>query len=104
MSKNSLESSLCNIFLISRENELIKLKNAAINRSTGSSTELETKIQTLTQSLMTKQTTLENMTAERNAIRLQMEKLSHKHEETLMQMSSHNRPQQIINQNVYKYE
>lgn len=69
-----------------------------MNRSTGSSTELETKIQTLTESLMTKQTTLENMTAERNAIRLQMEKLSHKHEETLMQMSSHNRPQQIINQ------
>lgn len=80
---------------IFRETELSKLKNSALNRPLTSPAELESRVQTLTQSLISKQNELENMTAERNAIRLQMEKLSHKHEETLLQMSI--RPQ-IISQ------
>lgn len=78
--------------------EINRLKISAQNRSSSSTSELESRIQTLSQSLIMKQTALENMTAERNSSRLQMEKLSHKHEETLLQMSNTNSRPQIINQ------
>lgn len=38
--------------------------------------EIENRMQSLTDSLISKQNSLENITAERNALRLQLEKLS----------------------------
>lgn len=52
----------------------------------------------LTQSLVQKQNALESITAERNAIRIQLEKLENQHRET-MQLLRHQRMPQIINVN-----
>lgn len=57
-----------------RENELKRLKNS--NRESQVQTELENRMHSLTQSLLSKQNNLENITAERNALKLQLEKLS----------------------------
>jgi len=78
-----------------RENELRRIKNSY--RETSVQSELENRMHSLTQSLLTKQNNLENITAERNALKLHLEKLSHQHEELLLQMR-HQRPQ-IINMN-----
>lgn len=45
------------------------------SRPSNSSADLELRLNSLTQSLVQKQTTLESTTAERNALRLQLEKL-----------------------------
>lgn len=57
-----------------KENELKRLKNAY--RESQLNAEIENRVQSLSQSLITKQTNLEAITAERNALKLQLEKLS----------------------------
>lgn len=56
------------------------------------------RIYSLTQSLVQKQNSLETLTAERNAIRIQLEKLEAEHRETI-QLLRHQRIPQIINVN-----
>lgn len=56
------------------------------------------RIYSLTQSLVQKQNSLESITAERNAIRFQLEKLENQHRET-MTLLRHQRLPQIINVN-----
>lgn len=57
-----------------RENELKRLKNSY--RETSVQSELENRMHSLTQSLLSKQNNLENITQERNALKLQLEKLT----------------------------
>lgn len=57
-----------------KENELKRLKNSY--RETQMNSEIENRVQSLTQTLITKQNNLEAITAERNALKLQWEKLS----------------------------
>ena len=76
-SKNIL--NFCCFFLliagfIFRENELKRLKNSY--RETSVQSELENRMHSLTQSLLSKQNNLENITQERNALKLQLEKLT----------------------------
>lgn len=78
-----------------KENELKRLKNAY--RESQTNVEIENRVQSLTQSLINKQNNLETITAEKNALKLQYEKLSTQHEELLLQMR-HQRPQ-VINMN-----
>lgn len=56
------------------------------------------RIYSLTQSLVQKQNSLETITAERNAIRIQLEKLEMQHQDTLRLLRQH-RTAQIINVN-----
>lgn len=56
------------------------------------------RIYSLTQSLVQKQNSLEAVTAERNAIRIQLEKMENQHRETI-QMLRQQRMPQIINVN-----
>lgn len=58
-----------------KETEITKLRNKMHNRPTSPSSDLELRLSSLTQSLVQKQNTLESITAERNALRLQLEKL-----------------------------
>lgn len=68
IAKNSLS--------IIRQEEIMKLKSRITTRGGSSeSNVLEDRVQSLTQSLVKKQTSLESVTAERNALRLQLEKL-----------------------------
>ncbi|KAG5680899.1 hypothetical protein PVAND_010378 [Polypedilum vanderplanki] len=90
------QKTLMTTKLHEKENELKRLKNAY--RESHVNTEIENRVQSLTQSLITKQNNLETMTAERNAMKLQYEKLSNQHEELLLQMR-HQRPQ-VINMNI----
>lgn len=57
-----------------KENELKRLKNAY--RESQMNSEIENRVQSLTQSLITKQNNLESITSERNALKIQLEKLS----------------------------
>jgi len=79
-----------------RENELKRLRNS--HRESQVQMELENRMQSLAQSLISKQNSLENITAERNALRLQLEKLSHQHEELVVQMRQQRT--HIINMNM----
>lgn len=67
-----------------KENELKRLKNTY--RESQVNSEIENRVQSLTQSLITKQNNLEAITAERNALRLQYEKLSVSFEFKLTQL------------------
>ncbi|XP_062562385.1 golgin-84 [Armigeres subalbatus] len=58
-----------------KEAEITKLRNRMHHRPTSPSSDLELRLSSLTQSLVQKQNTLESVTAERNALRLQLEKL-----------------------------
>lgn len=86
-----------------RENELVKLRtiisqqqnSSAISAAANST---DDRIYSLTQSLVQKQNSLETITAERNAIRIQLEQLEMQHRET-MQHLRHKRLPQIINVN-----
>lgn len=62
----------------------LKATIARLDHSAGSSKTFEDRIHSLTQSLVQKQNSLENVTAERNAIRIQLEKLESQHRSTLM--------------------
>lgn len=59
---------------VTRENELRRIKNSY--RESISNAEVENRMHSLTQSLLSKQNILEAITAERNALKLQLEKLS----------------------------
>lgn len=85
-----------------RESEVLALKKqlAQLNYAGTSSKGYDDRINSLTQSLVQKQNALESLTAERNAIRIQLEKLE------LLQRSrvsnvqqEHHRPARIINVN-----
>ncbi|XP_066997516.2 golgin-84 isoform X2 [Anabrus simplex] len=71
-----------------RELELTRLRGQlALRPASVSEDELEQRIHSLTQTLIQKQTSLETLTTERNAIRLQLQKLEskHRHAMTLLQ-------------------
>lgn len=59
----------------SRESELQRFKHRASQRSGNNSNDFEERINSLTQSLVQKQNSLESITVERNALRMQLEKL-----------------------------
>ena len=58
---------------------------------------LEQRVQSLTQSLVHKQNSLESVTADRNALRLQLEQIEQQHRQTMIQLRQQ-RPQ-VINLN-----
>nr|CAD7415561.1 unnamed protein product [Timema poppensis] len=69
------------------ETELTKLRNQLSKRpSSALGGELESRLHALTQTLVLKQTSLEQATTEKNALRLQLEKLESKHRETIAQL------------------
>ncbi|KAK7865036.1 hypothetical protein R5R35_000051 [Gryllus longicercus] len=71
-----------------RELELTRLRTQLAQRPTSpTDDELESRLHTLTQTLVHKQNTLETVTTEKNALRLQLEKMERKNEEmmTLLQ-------------------
>nr|CAD7429684.1 unnamed protein product [Timema monikensis] len=69
------------------ETELTKLRNQLSKRpSSVLGGELESRLHALTQTLVLKQTSLEQATTEKNALRLQLEKLESKHRETIAQL------------------
>lgn len=63
----------------------------------GASSGLEERVHSLTQSLVQKQTSLETVTADRNALRFQLEKIELEHRQTMAQLRQQ-RPQ-VINVN-----
>lgn len=68
------QKKLMTLKLHDKENELKRLKNAY--RETQANSEIENRVQSLTQSLISKQNNLEAITAERNALKMQCEKIS----------------------------
>lgn len=91
------------MFFHSRENELARLRSKLTQQQSVSSATIppnntDDRVYSLTQSLVQKQNALESITAERNAIRIQLEKLEGQHRET-MHLLRHQRMPQIINVN-----
>lgn len=82
----------------SRENKLTKLRSKYSDKLNEMIPLSDDRIHALTQSLVQKQNSLENMTAERNAMRIQLEKLEHQHQETI-RLLRQQRTAQIINMN-----
>lgn len=82
-----------------RESELAKLRSQIGPKlsSVGSVNGLEERVQSLTQSLVQKQNSLESVTADRNALRFQLEKIENQHRQTMTQLRQQ-RPQ-VINVN-----
>ncbi|XP_058062208.1 golgin-84 [Anopheles bellator] len=72
--------------LYEKDAELQKLHSKMQKRPSSPSTDLEDRLVSLTQSLVQKQTTLETITAERNALRLQLEKLENQYRSTASQV------------------
>lgn len=67
-----------------REAELTRLRSQLSQRpASPNGEELESRLHALTQTLVQKQSSLETVTTEKNALRLQLEKMEHKHRETL---------------------
>ncbi|XP_062699976.1 golgin-84 [Aedes albopictus] len=62
------------------------------NRPTSPSSDLELRLSSLTQSLVQKQNTLESITAERNALRLQLEKLDTQYRGVVSQVRQQRAP------------
>ncbi|XP_058821571.1 golgin-84 [Topomyia yanbarensis] len=69
-----------------KETEIIKLRNQLQNRPSSPPNDLEQRLTSLTQSLVQKQTSLEAVTAERNALRIQLEKLDVQYRSTVSQI------------------
>ncbi|XP_055549399.1 golgin-84 isoform X2 [Wyeomyia smithii] len=69
-----------------KDTEILKLRNQVQKLPTSPSLDLEQRLSSLTQSLVHKQTTLETITAERNALRLQLEKLETQYRSTVSQI------------------
>ncbi|KAG4070219.1 hypothetical protein HA402_003909 [Bradysia odoriphaga] len=71
-----------------KESELYQLRTKLAQRSSSPqpSFGLEERVQSLTQSLVQKQTSLENITADRNALRIQLEKLETQHRSMMVQL------------------
>ncbi|CAG9855088.1 unnamed protein product [Phyllotreta striolata] len=71
-----------------KNNEICTLQETLKNKSKNVSDEdIESRIKSLTQTLMVKQNNLETITTERNALRLQIEKLENEYKKNLAQMS-----------------
>lgn len=68
------QKTLMTTKLHEKENELKRLKNSY--RESQMNSEIENRVQSLTQSLITKQNNLEVITSEKNALKFQLEKLS----------------------------
>lgn len=85
-----------------REKEISDLRSRVSQHSMASSSvganTPDDRIYSLTQSLVQKQNALETLTVERNAIRLQLEKLENQHRETIQLLRQQRLPQ-IINVN-----
>ncbi|KAK9889404.1 hypothetical protein WA026_004678 [Henosepilachna vigintioctopunctata] len=76
-----------NYEIISKTQEIDQLKSQLINHSSMVyNEELEYRIQSLTQTLMMKQNNLETVTSERNALRIQLEKLENEYHRNLLVM------------------
>lgn len=75
-----------------KESEITKLRNKMHNRPTSPSSDLELRLSSLTQSLVQKQNTLESITAERNALRLQLEKLDTQYRGVVSQLRQQRAP------------
>lgn len=91
------------LFISHRETELARLRAKLSQQQSAShasiaSNNTDDRVYSLTQSLVQKQNALESITADRNAIRIQLEKLESQHRET-MQLLRHQRMPQIINVN-----
>lgn len=89
--------------LFLRENELTRLRTKLSQQQATASVSIasnntDDRVYSLTQSLVQKQNALESITAERNAIRIQLGKLENQHRET-MQLLRNQRMPQIINVN-----
>ncbi|XP_050100551.1 golgin-84 [Anopheles aquasalis] len=69
-----------------KDAEIKKLRSKIQNRPASPSSDVEDRLASLTQSLVQKQTTLETITAERNALRLQLEKLESQYRSTASQV------------------
>uniref|UniRef100_A0A2M4AN03 Putative golgin subfamily protein a member 5 n=1 Tax=Anopheles triannulatus TaxID=58253 RepID=A0A2M4AN03_9DIPT len=69
-----------------KDAEIKKLRSKITNRPASPSADVEDRLASLTQSLVQKQTTLETITAERNALRLQLEKLESQYRSTASQV------------------
>uniref|UniRef100_A0AAG5CZ40 Golgin-84 n=1 Tax=Anopheles atroparvus TaxID=41427 RepID=A0AAG5CZ40_ANOAO len=69
-----------------KESENSKLRNKKYTRPVSPSTDLEDRLTSLTQSLVQKQTALESITAEKNALRIQLEKLENQYRSTASQV------------------
>lgn len=76
----------------------MKAKIAQLNYAGSSSKGFDERLNSLTQSLVQKQNSLEAVTVERNAIRIQLEKLEHQYRMTLT-MVRQQQPTRIINVN-----
>lgn len=70
----------------------------AFSTASSGTNNTDDRIYSLTQSLVQKQNSLEMITAERNAIRIQLEKLENQHRETMLLLRQQRLPQ-IINVN-----
>lgn len=69
-----------------KNTEITKLRNQMQKLPSSPAMDLEKRLNSLTQSLVHKQTTLEAITAERNALRLQLEKLETQYRSTVSQI------------------
>ncbi|KFB40557.1 AGAP003147-PA-like protein [Anopheles sinensis] len=69
-----------------KESEITKLRHKLHTRPGSPSTDLEDRLTSLTQSLVQKQTALESITAEKNALRIQLEKLENQYRSTASQV------------------
>ncbi|XP_031638547.1 golgin-84 [Contarinia nasturtii] len=97
------QQTLTSTKLHEKENELIGLRTKLSKQQNTSAmptglNSTDDRVYSLTQSLVQKQNSLEQVTAERNAIRIQLEKLESQHRET-MTLLRHQRLPQIINVN-----
>ncbi|XP_058129143.1 golgin-84 [Anopheles ziemanni] len=69
-----------------KESEITKLRHKLHTRPGSPPTDLEDRLTSLTQSLVQKQTALESITAEKNALRIQLEKLENQYRSTASQV------------------
>ncbi|XP_055602846.1 golgin-84 [Uranotaenia lowii] len=82
-----------------RDAEINKLRNKIHSRRTVSpSSDLENRLSSLTQSLVQKQSSLESITAERNALKLQLEKLDAQYRSTVTQIRQQRVPYMSSNE------
>ncbi|XP_050519102.1 golgin-84 [Diabrotica virgifera virgifera] len=72
----------------SKTNEIMMFQDAMKNKSNVAANEdIESRIKSLTQTLMVKQNNLETVTTERNALRLQIEKLENEYKKNFVQVN-----------------
>lgn len=88
------------LFSLFRDIELNKLRNRISHQhvTNAPSNSTDERVYSLTQSLVQKQNALEAVTAERNAIKIQLEKMEYEHRNT-MQLLRQQRLPQVINVN-----